>query len=341
MSVRTAKATRPPVGRSCRVRLSQSRRVARPEPQAMGVLSYLNASSHHSFSSRSANRTFSKIPWRVPHPFAELLEERLPSSPRETHHARSLPYPTMLDTPRSWGHAGKLGNTNPKRKRGQNALNFCPDSRFGHEWLRHRRQANMPHSVTSWIEMAKSGDHDAAEQLWQRYYVELVRLCRRKLGHHPRRAADEEDMALSAFASFCDGAQKGNFPLLSDRNNLWSLLVTIAARKVADRIEHDHRQKRGQGKVRGESVFDNARNPIDERGIHQVIGNDPTPDFAAAVIEEHTRLLDRLPDDRLRTIATMKLEAHTNEEIAQHLGCSLRTVERKLWLIRTQWSQPK
>jgi DNA-directed RNA polymerase specialized sigma24 family protein len=38
-------------------------------------------------------------------------------------------------------------------------------------------------------------------------------------------------------------------------------------------------------------------------------------------------------------LATAKLEGYTNDEIAEQLGCSQRTVERRLHLIRKKWEQ--
>jgi DNA-directed RNA polymerase specialized sigma subunit len=54
-------------------------------------------------------------------------------------------------------------------------------------------------SVTQWIEAVKAGDEAAAEALWNRYFRQLASLCRKRLAKRPRRAADEEDAALSTF----------------------------------------------------------------------------------------------------------------------------------------------
>jgi hypothetical protein len=73
-------------------------------------------------------------------------------------------------------------------------------------------------SVTHRIVRLKAGGPAAAEPLGLRCYHRLVGLARSKLYRRPRRAADEEDVALSAFHSFCRGAEQGRFPLLlSDR----------------------------------------------------------------------------------------------------------------------------
>jgi DNA-directed RNA polymerase specialized sigma24 family protein len=67
-----------------------------------------------------------------------------------------------------------------------------------------------------------------------------------------------------------------------------------------------------------------------------VVGDTPTPEFAAIVAEKCRRLLNQLDDD-LRPVALAKMEEYTNEEIASKLDCSVSTVERSLRLIRTIW----
>src|SRR6516165_4658105 len=98
--------------------------------------------------------------------------------------------------------------------------------------------------VTLWFRRLESGDRAAVQQLWESYYRGLVRLARKKLGGLPRRSADEEDVALSAFDSFCRGAEQGRFPLLEDRDDLWQLLVMITTRKAIDLVAHEGRGRR-------------------------------------------------------------------------------------------------
>lgn len=75
-------------------------------------------------------------------------------------------------------------------------------------------------SVTRWIDALQAGDRAAAQRLWERYFPRLVGLARARLQGAPRRAADEEDVALSAFDSFCRCAERGRFPDLVDRESL-------------------------------------------------------------------------------------------------------------------------
>jgi len=73
--------------------------------------------------------------------------------------------------------------------------------------------------------------------------------------------------------------------------------------------------------------------------LEQLEGPEPTPAFAAQVAEGYRRLLERLDSPALRTVAMRKVEGYGNEEIAAQLGCGLRTVERRLHLIRSIWEQ--
>jgi DNA-directed RNA polymerase specialized sigma24 family protein len=193
-------------------------------------------------------------------------------------------------------------------------------------------------SVTTWLERLRAGDQAAAERLWAHYFPRLVGLARKKLQGVPRRAIDEEDVALSAFDSFCRGVEQGRFPRLEDRDNLWALLVVITARKAIDLRDREGRQKRGGGQVGGESVLDELLGDDEgAAGIGQAVGREPTPALAAQVAEGFQRLLAKLGSDELRGIAVMKLEGYTNVEVAARLGCAEVTVERRLGVIRSVW----
>ena len=195
---------------------------------------------------------------------------------------------------------------------------------------------SAPDSVTNWLVQLKTGDPVAAQELWERYYPRIVALARKRLAGARRREEDEDDVGLSAFASFCRGAQEGRFPLLTDRDNLWRLLVVITARKALDLLERQRRLKRGGGRLRGESAFlDPAGSGQD--GIEEVVGDEPTPEFANQVAEECQRLLEKLGDEKLRALAVWKMEGHTNDEVAGRLGIARATVERRLRVIRKLW----
>jgi DNA-directed RNA polymerase specialized sigma24 family protein len=192
-------------------------------------------------------------------------------------------------------------------------------------------------SVTIWIGQLKAGDPEAARRLWEGYFRRLVGLARGKLEGSPRRAADEEDVALSAFGSLCRGAEGGRFPHLLDRESLWQLLVAITAHKALDLRRREGRQKRGGGRVLDEAGLADPADS-DGDGLEQVLSREPTPEFAAQLAEEFERLLAGLGDPTLRSVAVARLDGFSVEEIAARLGCAPRTVERKLQVIRSLWS---
>ena len=199
--------------------------------------------------------------------------------------------------------------------------------------------SSSPGSVTCWIDLLKAGDPAAAQKMWEVYFERLVALARKKLQGIPRRAADEEDVALCALDSFCRGAKRGHYPQLADRNDLWQYLVLITARKAIDLVHHERRQKRGGGAVRGESALVEAKGSSATAGVEGIADAAPTPEFAAQMAEECQRLLGMLTEPDLRSVALWKLEGYTNEEIAAKLGCVERTVERKVRRIRAIWNQ--
>jgi RNA polymerase sigma factor (sigma-70 family) len=184
-------------------------------------------------------------------------------------------------------------------------------------------------SVSGWVRQLQAGDVAAAQPLWDRYFHRMVRLARTRL-----RAAgplgEEEDVAISAFASFCQAAGQQRFPQLANREDLWRLLVMLTARKVWHRRRRELAQKRGGGIARSEDF---------ESQLDEIVGREPTPEFAALVAEELQSRLAFLNKPELVTIALRKLDGYTNDEIALHLGCARSTVERRLRLIRMQWSE--
>lgn len=180
-------------------------------------------------------------------------------------------------------------------------------------------------SVTGWLDGLRAGDEVAAQRLWEGYFRRLVRLARARLAGRPAGPAGSEDVALSAFDSFCRAAAAGRFPRLADRNDLWQILVMLTARKAIDAVDRELADKRGGGAVGGGSSLEGA------------IGAEPTPAFAAEVADQCRALLDRLGDANLRRVALWKLEGYTNAEIAGLLDRSVATVELKLKLIRLKW----
>ena len=181
-------------------------------------------------------------------------------------------------------------------------------------------------SVTIWLDELRNRNDVAAQELWDRYFAQLVPLARRQL-RGTARDADEEDVALSALKSAMLGVQHNRFPDLHDRTGLWPLLVTITARKAVNELKRQRTKKRDRA----------SEQPMADE--QQIAGIEPSPDFALRLAEAIQSLVHDLGDATLQTIAQRKLEGYTNEDIAKELNVSTRTVVRKLARIRQEWDE--
>jgi DNA-directed RNA polymerase specialized sigma24 family protein len=189
-------------------------------------------------------------------------------------------------------------------------------------------------SVLRWLERLEEGQSDAAEALWNSYFAKLVKLADGRLQAKHRKVIDAEDIALSAFNSFCQGIKNKRFPTLSDRHGLWKLLVSITIHKVFHAIRHQQALKRG-GSFTELKGIDSSTDSI--AAVNLVVSREPSPEFATELVENFDRLMHALSDQELMQYATWKMEGYSNEEIALKVNRSVRTVERKLNLIRKIW----
>lgn len=174
-------------------------------------------------------------------------------------------------------------------------------------------------SVTLLLNRLAHGDESAFDSLWSRYFGRIVGVAREKLRRLAVRAADEEDVALSAFHQFYRAASDRRFAQLDNRDDLWRVLVLLTARKAVDYHKHQARSKR----------------MIDPISHAETASNRADPAVATLLADECRRMLETLPGDGTRTIAQLKLDGFSNEEIAARLGCTVRTVGRRLVLIRS------
>lgn len=189
-------------------------------------------------------------------------------------------------------------------------------------------------NVSHWIDQVKEGDSVAANELWEHYYDRLIRNVRRHFRDQNRGASDEEDIVVSVFESFYRAARAGRFPEMAGRDDLWRLLLKMSARKLVDKRRRDRRQRRGSGKP----VF-SLQAAGEDQAVIEVIGDEPTPEMVMTMAESVEQLLSHLGDGQLREIAVGKMEGFSNAEIATRLGCSERTIERRLHLIRETCQQ--
>jgi len=185
-------------------------------------------------------------------------------------------------------------------------------------------ESNPTDSVSHWIEGLRDGDSVAAQQLWDRYFQRLVTVARARLQGLSHDVSGQ-DIALSALKSVVIGVQENRYPNLVDRESLWPLLVTITARKSISEQRRQLAQKRTRTR---ECSWEE---------VQEYVGTDPSPEFALEVADYLEQLLTSLGDRSLPRVVEMKLGGFTHQEVAAELGCTERTVKRKLRLIRQEW----
>ena len=191
-------------------------------------------------------------------------------------------------------------------------------------------------SVTRVIRQMQRGNRDGADLLWERFFLRLKLLVRDRFRSR-HGISDEEDLALESLGELFQGLMAGKYPSLKNRDEFWRLLVTVASRNVVDQINKERRQKRGGGRVFHESAFGNARGN-NEALFEQIAAETETPEVQLMVSERCAELLESLRDPELQAIAVMRVAGSTNQEIADAMGVSLRSIERRLAEIRQYWS---
>ena len=179
-------------------------------------------------------------------------------------------------------------------------------------------------SVTRWMFKLSAGDKEAAGLLWEFVRDRLLQLARNQLRQSA--AYDEEDVAVTAFTTLCEGIEDGQFNV-DGRTALWHLLAKITVNTARKRNRDENRLKRGGefARVKSEDALSELTSP----GL--------TPEGEVACLDECQRLLSLLEKDELKLVALLKVEGYTNEEIAVSLGCTRRAIQRRLALIRDFW----
>lgn len=189
-------------------------------------------------------------------------------------------------------------------------------------------------SISACFAKLIAGESEALQVLWERYFVRLQDVARKQLGSLPRRSFDEEDVALSVLECLCRGAADGRFTSVKGSTELWKLLVTITKQKSIDRIRREMTLRRGGGRTQDETQRQDNE-PFWR--IEEVLESGPTPAELVEMEEQNRHLLSILRDGSLRRVAVSRLDGYTTAEIAERLGVTVRSVERKLRLIRETW----
>ncbi|MEM7476401.1 MAG: ECF-type sigma factor [Planctomycetota bacterium] len=186
-------------------------------------------------------------------------------------------------------------------------------------------------SVSRLIARLRRQDDAAAVQIWKRYHHRLEGLAKIKLRNSSKTVLDEEDVVIRAFATFLRRTYEGGYESMRDRDDLWKLLATITQSFASKQNRYLLRSKRC---VEG---FSGPKNSVEDI-LRRMASKEPSPEFIADMSETLESLFQRLNDRKLCEIALLRLQGCTNEDIAQQQDCSVRTIERRVAIIRRNWS---
>lgn len=170
------------------------------------------------------------------------------------------------------------------------------------------------------MQQVKGGDESAAFAIWERYFGRLVALAERRLPNGMGRAVGPEDIASSAFECLLRGAREGRFRQLESRDNLWQILVVIAARRTCNVIRKSKRDADGESKV--------AENAAElQKGLVKEIDRNPTAESLLIVQEVFEGLMENL-DEQLQAVVRYRLAGYTLAEIATKLESTSHTFSK-------------
>ena len=192
-----------------------------------------------------------------------------------------------------------------------------------------------PGSISIAIAGIGADDGHAATDLWNRYFQRLGTYAKKKIFPRLLRHFDEDDIANSTFMALVKGLRESRFDKVTNRDELWQMMTIIASRKIANATKFFDRQKRGGGKVKGESVFG-------ESGIYSV-ADMVNHVFSENEYDQFEKICDELlcgiSDKRTRQVAVLRLQGYSIAEIAEKLGVAPRTIDRELAMIREFWNE--
>ena len=211
---------------------------------------------------------------------------------------------------------------------------------------------------------------EAARRITEAFTGQLLLLINKRLGHGLRRRVDPEDVLQSVFKSFFH-----RDPSFANRNEMFAYLVKVAVNKAKNVVRYHGQEKRDVRKEQaakedsGGNFPGGGRKPspdglagrpylrrIDIRpdqvgsadsffsnGALESMAYGAEPVTAAIVVDLFDRLrdYDEREGDRLRDIVSLRLEGYPPAEIAERLGISKRTVERKLETVAMLWDKSK
>ena len=165
----------------------------------------------------------------------------------------------------------------------------------------------------------RSGEQDAASELYLRYAKRLQQLASRQTSNHLSLRVSSDEIVQSVFRTFFRRVSNGQYDAAAGED-LWRLFLVIALNKIRSAADFHRAQKRD---VRRTKSYDSD--------LFKNFANSHNDDEVAFAVLKMTvdELLGELPDGHAEIIR-LRIEGRTLPEIAEETGRAQRTTERVL-----------
>ncbi len=178
-------------------------------------------------------------------------------------------------------------------------------------------------SDQSLIERIRNSDDDAATTLYERYADRVKWFVHTRVSNQLKQQVESEDIVQSIFKSVFRGMSSRGYNA-PEGGTLWHLIAVVAIHKV-----------RKNASRRNAAMRDARRTqPLDSLDAGHDTEVSATQEMEAAVREAIECL-----SQQEQTVVVLRLQNFSVEEIAAQMGCSPRTVERRLQQVRVALSE--
>ena len=185
-------------------------------------------------------------------------------------------------------------------------------------------------SVSLLFQSLQKGDSKSATKIFVRYFPRLLKLAQKVLATHSL-PAEADDTVQEAFLQFFNSVSLGSYDQPLRRDDLMRILSMITVQKARKQLAREAAEKRGDGRVKLESQIASNSGSGSFR-LDSQMGSFSTAECDLIVAE----MFEMLGED-LREVAIMRLAGYTNPEIKVLLKTSLRSIERRVQIIRATW----
>lgn len=173
------------------------------------------------------------------------------------------------------------------------------------------------------MDRLRSGEDEAAREVFIRFASRLAGLARRHLDARLAVKVDPEDVVQSAYKSFFIRQRDGGLDV-GNWDSLWGVLTLITLRKCADRAAYFRAGKRDVVREASPGAAGDSSPML----VQLALDREPQPDEAAVLAETVEALFRSIGDADERAILELSLQGCTATEISEQLGRAERSVRR-------------